>query len=117
MNSAVIDFLITAFFDKNYYGRGGFIMTQTLVFVQNMYMNPLLSFFDYQYYLDRLSVTKTKLDLSKNECFMTQKELNEAIEEPEYCIAEKYYFLEPYSRLKDTLIFWISCGLLSYTLP
>ena len=51
LNSAVIDFAITSIFSKNYYGRGGFIQTQTIIFFQNMFTTPTIKMLNVDYWI------------------------------------------------------------------
>jgi len=77
MNTAMMSYIIDILGEKNYYGPGGFIFTESLVFVLNAVIPPLVWFIDpwthQKNYKREEEIKKAK----RKQCYLTQKECNE----------------------------------------
>ncbi|KRX05372.1 hypothetical protein PPERSA_00673 [Pseudocohnilembus persalinus] len=90
VNSALLTLLITVYFTKNYYGRGGFIYTQTIVFLQNIIMTPMMNVLNTDWIQKRYEIRTLKKEVEEGQCTLTQQQLNQALEENQYNQAERY---------------------------
>ncbi|KAL4485796.1 hypothetical protein ABPG72_012336 [Tetrahymena utriculariae] len=90
LNSAIITYVVEILYYKNYYGPGGFIYTESWVFLWNAILPPLVWIINpYQIYKE--SKRKKQLQLAKQKmCFLTQQEANELMEDYPYIQGKRY---------------------------
>ncbi|EAR87534.2 transmembrane protein, putative (macronuclear) [Tetrahymena thermophila SB210] len=90
LNSAIITYVVEILYYKNYYGPGGFIYTESWVFLWNAILPPLVWIINpYQIYKE--NKRKKQLQLAKQKmCFLTQQEANELMEEYPYIQGKRY---------------------------
>jgi hypothetical protein len=72
VNTAFMTFLITYFYIKNYYGTGGLIYNQTMVFLTNAFVPVIANAVNAPYYIKRFLRNKEKQKGDKS--VKTQKE-------------------------------------------
>ena len=89
--TSIVSFSFTVFYTKNFFGRGGFIYNQTMVFLQNSLLNPIMNMINTDFLIWRYH-QKPKLvkSIKSKECYDTQQSVNKQMEMPEYDIADKY---------------------------
>jgi hypothetical protein len=88
INTALISLVVDFFITGNIIGKGGFIFNETNVFLLNAFIPPIVWFIDpwslsHEY---KLNKELKNFDL----CVLTQQELNELMEKPDYSSAKRY---------------------------
>jgi hypothetical protein len=75
LTSSLITFVMTVTYFDNYYGNGGLINNQTIIFLSNIIVPPLMQLINIPHLIKYLKRIYQK---SKgNKCLLTQKEANE----------------------------------------
>lgn len=86
----MITYIVEILGSHNYYGPGGFIYTETMVFVWNCFIPPLVWLVDPWTIIQNF---KRNRELEKHKhglCFVTQKQANELMEKPNYLSGKRY---------------------------
>jgi hypothetical protein len=70
--TSLINLIVTTFVSQNFYFRGGFIYTQSILFRQAMILNPILNFLNPGAILRKFSQKKIIQNYQLNKCYLTQ---------------------------------------------
>jgi len=117
-NTALITFLVEIITFKNYYGAGGMIYTEYIVFIFNAFIPPLAWFVDPWSIIKRYKRNK---ELKKKTSSCTQQQANIHMEEDGYTMGKRYadimktmWFTFFYCPVIPLGSFWSIIGLICY---
>ena len=90
MNTAMMSYFIDILGEKNYYGPGGFIFTESFVFLWNALIPPLVWLTDPWTHQKNHKRAEEIKKAQRKQCYLTQKECNELNEQVEYTQGKRY---------------------------
>ncbi|CAD8205212.1 unnamed protein product [Paramecium pentaurelia] len=88
VNAAIVSYVIDILIFSNIYGFGGFMYNETLIFILNAAIAPLIWLIDPWTLIRKLQ--RDHQAQKVNDCLLTQKEANEIMEEVDYQLAMRY---------------------------
>ena len=90
LNSAMLTYFVEILGEKNYYGPGGFIFTESMVFFWNAIIPPFVWFIDpWTMMKDKKRAEEIKKS-KENKCYLTQKEAHGLMEQADYSQGKRY---------------------------
>jgi len=90
MNTAMISYLCDILISHNYVGPGGFIDSESWMFVWNAIIPPFVWFSDPWTIKKNYDRKKEHEKALKGECYLTQKEVHNLVEQVEYTQGKRY---------------------------
>ncbi|KRX04111.1 hypothetical protein PPERSA_08326 [Pseudocohnilembus persalinus] len=89
-NTALLTYFVEILGERNFYGPGGFIYTETWVFIWNTLVPPTVWLIDPWTHQKDGWRKKALKDSKEGKCFLTQDEANKLMEKVEYTQGKRY---------------------------